>query len=42
MVKQGVSVVAINVVSEGDIAPMVQQEVSKEISKLNAQGKRIQ
>lgn len=40
-IMQGVSVVAINVMSENEIASMVQQEVSKEIAKLNAQGKRV-
>ena len=38
---QGVSVVSVNVVAEQDIARLVQQEVNKEIAKLNAQGKRV-
>ena len=38
---QGVSVISINVVSEQDIARDVQQAINKEITKLNAQGKRV-
>ena len=38
---QGVSVIAINVMSENEIARMVEQEVTKEIQKLDAQGKRV-
>lgn len=41
IIKQGVSIVSTNVVSEQDIAMMVEQEVSKEITRLNAQGKRV-
>ena len=38
---QGVSVVPIVVVAEEEIAIMTQKEVSKEIAKLNAEGKRV-
>ena len=40
-IKQGVSIVPTNVVSEQDIAWAVQDAVSKEITRLNAQGKRV-
>ena len=38
---QGISVVSIDVVSEQEIAIKVEQAVNKEITKLNAQGKRV-
>ncbi len=41
LIKQGVSVDATNVISEQEIAQTVQAAVSKEIARLNAQGKRV-